>query len=157
MSLWVARLLPRLGRWLIRKLRQVQHHMSHCGAAGEEDRPKAGHAISSPFASNSIVVPNFSPERERKHKMGTSPVSNRSWRFGWKVDHATLHAGFCLRVGEHERLATTSEFPRNAINTMHVLGSFDCRSRSNRPCAAKVQNNVCWLGIVSPMTGRRIV
>ena len=31
MSLWVTKLLPRLGLWLVRKIRQVQHNMSHCG------------------------------------------------------------------------------------------------------------------------------
>ena len=34
MSPWVTRLLTRLGHWLIRKIRQVQHDMSHCGVLG---------------------------------------------------------------------------------------------------------------------------
>ena len=31
MSPWVTRSLTQLGRWLIRKIRQVQHNVSHCG------------------------------------------------------------------------------------------------------------------------------
>ena len=88
--------------------------------------------------------------RERENKMGTSPVFThinlrRTWWRCWNVDNATLHAGFCLRVGEHERLAATAEFRRNATIPRMLLESFDCRCRSNRPCAAKVQNNVCWM------------
>ena len=88
--------------------------------------------------------------RERENKMGTSPVSStsslgRTWSCCWKVFYATLHAGFCLGVGEHERLITTAEFRRNAIIPCMLLEYFDCRSRSNRPCAAKVQNNVWWM------------
>ena len=107
----------------------------------------------------------------------------RTWWNCWKVNNATLHAGFCLRVGEHERLVATAEFRPNAIMPCMLLESFDCRSRSTRPCAAKVQNNMCWmvgkvywgchhpcrvslcaeppsiwsLGIISPVTGRPIV
>ena len=54
-------------------------------------------------------------------------------------------AGFCLAVGEHERFVTTTEFRRNAIIPRMLLESFDCHSWSNRPCAAKVQNNMCWM------------
>ena len=31
-----------------------------------------------------------------------------------KVDIASLHASFCLRIDEHERLITTADFCRNA-------------------------------------------
>ena len=76
-----------------------------------------------------------------------------------------------------------AEFRRNGKIPCMLLESFGCRSRSNRPCAAKVQNNVSWMvgkiqwschrpcsmslcaeppsicspGVVSPMTGRPIV
>ena len=61
------------------------------------------------------------------------------------MDNATLHAGFCLGVGEHERFVTTAKFRRNTVIPCILLKYFDCRSRSNRPCAAKVQNHVCWM------------
>ena len=38
-----------------------------------------------------------------------------------------------------------AEFRCNAMIPWMFLESFDCQSRSNRPCAAKVQNNVCWI------------
>ena len=44
------------------------------------------------------------------------------------LDNATLHANFCLRVGEHERLTTTAEFRRHAMIPFMFLESFDCRS-----------------------------
>ena len=70
---------------------------------------------------------------------------SRTWWCCWKVDNATLHAGFCLPVGEHERFVTTAEFRRNAVIPCMLLESFDCRSRSTRQCAAEIQNNVCWM------------
>ena len=42
MSPWMTSSLTRLGRWLVRKTRQVQHNMSIVEyLAGEEYKPKA--------------------------------------------------------------------------------------------------------------------
>ena len=65
MSPWVTGSLTRLGRWLIRKIRQFQHNMSHCGVLSwTRVQAKAGHVILSPFGSSSIVRTQvFSSER----------------------------------------------------------------------------------------------
>ena len=188
MFLWVTRSIARFSRRLTHKTRQVQHNMSHCGIiAGEENKPKAGHVILSLFGYSSKVIPKFFIW-EGDNKMGTSPVSSTSTL----VEHGGVvgkwimqlfHAGFCLGVGEHEGLIATAKFRRNTIIPCMLLQSFDCRSRSNRPCAAKVKNHVCRMvskiqrgychpcsvcfcakppsiwspGIVSPMAGRPIV
>ena len=187
MSLWVTRLLTRLGRWLIRRIRQVQHYVPVWSARLERNSDQK---LDMSFCLLlDLVQPSyasFSPERGKQdgHITCLKHINlSGTWWCCWKVDNATLHAGFCLRVGEHERLVTTAEFRRNAIIPRMLLESFDCRSRSNRPCAAKVQNNVCCMvgkiqrschhpcsvslyaeppsiwspGIVSPMLGRTIV
>ena len=69
----------------------------------------------------------------------------RTWWWCWKVNNATFYAAFFLGVGERERLRTTAKFFRNAIIPWMLLKSFPCRSWSNRSCAAKVQNRVCWM------------
>ena len=51
----------------------------------------------------------------------------RSWWNCCKVGNATFFAGFCLKVGKHERIVT-AEFRRNAIIPWMFLESFDCRS-----------------------------
>ena len=130
MFLWVTRLLARFGRWLIRKIRQVQHNMSLCAV------------------------------------LSWTGIQTKSWTcnfvsFWIQGGHITClkhinHAGCCLRVGDHEILIATAEFRRNTIIPCMLLEFFECRSRSNRPCAAKVQNNVCWMVVKTQWSGAAI-
>ena len=150
MCLWVNRLLTRPGRWLIRKIRQVQHNMSHCGVLswrGIQTKKRACKLVS--FWIQFNIRTQVFHRREGTQDGHITCLKHinlrRTWWCCWKVNNATLLAGFCLRVGEHERLITIAEFRRNAIIPCMLLESFDCGSRSNRPCAAQVHNNVCWM------------
>ena len=96
---WVTRSLA-LGRWLIRKTRQVQHNVSHCGV---------------PSWRRVQAHPNSSSEKGKQngHITCLKHINlGGTWWCCWKVDSATFHAGFCLAVGEHD--ATTAKFCRNA-------------------------------------------
>ena len=61
----------------------------------------------------------------------------------WKVNNATFQTGFCFGVGKHEGFVTTAKFCRYTIIPRRFLKSFCCSSRSNRSCAAQIQNYVC--------------
>ena len=83
MSLPVTRLLTRLGRLLLRKIRQV---------AGEEHRPKAGHVFSLPSYPVQKSYPHL---REGKQNGHSTPVSSTSTlaengAIVGKVDNATV-------------------------------------------------------------------
>ena len=188
MFLWVTRSIARFSRRLIHKTRQVQHNMSHCGIlAGEEKQAKSWERNLVSFwiqFKGHTQVFHLRRRQQDGHVTCLKHVNlGRTWWCRWKVDDATFHAGFCLGVGEHEGLITTAKFRRSTIIPCMLLQSFDCRSRSNRPCAAKVKNHVCRMvskiqrvyrhpcsvsfcakppsiwspGIVSPMAGRPIV
>ena len=148
MSLWVPRLLKRPGRWLIRKICQVQHNMSHCGVLswrGTQTKNWTCNFVSFWIQFNSRTqIFHLREGKQDGHITCLKHINlSRTWWRCWKVDNATLHASFCLRVGEHERLVTTAKCRRNTIIPCMLLKSLDCRSRSNRPCAAKDQNHVC--------------
>ena len=60
MSLRVTMLLTRLDRWLIRKIRQVQHNMSRCGVLswrGIQTKSWTCNFIS--FWTSPTVIPKF--------------------------------------------------------------------------------------------------
>ena len=113
----------------------MQHNISHCGVLSWRSWTCNCVSFWIQFNSRTQVF-----HLRQENKMGISPVSStlnlsRTWCCCRKVDNATLHACFCLRVGEHERLIATTEFRRNAIIPCMLLEAFDCRSQSNRPCA----------------------
>ena len=60
-----------------------------------------------------------------------------------KLDNTALPTGLRLGVGKHKGLCATAKLCRNAIIQRMFLELSDCRSWSNWPCAAKIQNNVC--------------
>ena len=129
MFLWVTRSIARFIRWLIRKTRQVQHNMSHCGIlAGEENKPKAGHVILSLFGSSSKVILKFfiwEGGKQDGHVTCLKHVTlGRTWWCRWKVDNATFHAGFCLGVGEHEGTHYNGQIPSQYHNTVHASSIF---------------------------------
>ena len=133
MSPWVTRSLTRLGRWLIRKTRQVQHNVSHCGVLswrGVQATSWTCYFVSIWVQFNGHT--QFFHLRKGKQDGHATCLKHinlgRTWWCCWKVDNATFHAGFCLGVGEHERLIATSKFRRNAIIPCMLLESFDCRS-----------------------------
>ena len=107
MSPWVTGLLTRLGRWLTRKIRQVQHNTSHCGVL----RWKRIQAES--WTCNFVWI-QFNGHTQGFHlKEGKQDGQftclkhinlGGTWWCCWKVDNATFHASFCLGVGEHKGL-----------------------------------------------------
>ena len=169
MSLRVTRLLTRLDCWLIRKTRQVQHNLFHCGVSSRRGKEtKSWTRNFGPLLDPvQLSYPSFSSQREQDGHITCLEYINlcRKWWNIWKVKNATFFES------------------RNSITPCMRLVSFDSRSRSNRPSAAKIQNNMCWMvgkiqwschhpccvrlcteptsiwspGIVSPMTGRPIV
>ena len=79
MSLRVTRLLTRLGRWLIRKIRQIQHIMSHRGVLSwRRIQTKSWTCNFVSLRIQFISRAQFFHLRERENKMGTSPVSSTS-------------------------------------------------------------------------------
>ena len=188
MFLWVTRSIARFSRWLIHKTRQVQHNyvpLWNLSWRRKQAKSWARNLVSFwiQFKGHTQVF-HLRRRKQDGHVTCLKHINlGRTWWCRWKVDNATFHAGFCLGVGEHEGLITTAKFRRNTIIPCMLLQSFDCRSRSNRPCAAKVKNHVCRMvskiqrvyrhpcsvsfcakppsiwspGIVSPMAGRPIV
>ena len=142
MSLWVTRLLTRLDRYSSFFKSNTMCPIVEC-SAGEEYEPKAGHVICVSFwieFKKSYPSFHLKDGKQDWHITCLKHINlTRTWLCCWKVDNAILHAGFCLRVGRHERLITTAEF-RNAVKQCMLLESFDCRSQST-----------------SRMTGRQIV
>ena len=118
-SPWVTRSLTRLGRWLVRKTRQVLHNMSHCGVLswrGVQAKSWTCNFVSCRVHFQSHT--QFSHLRRGKqdgHVNGLKHINlGGTWCCCWKEDNATVHAGFCLG-GEHERLITTANFCRNTV------------------------------------------
>ena len=131
MSLSVTRLLTRLGRWQIRKIREGQLNMSHCGVLswrGKQTKSWTCNFVSFWIQFNSRTqIFHLREEKQVEHITCLKHINlSRTWWCCWKVDSATLHARFCLQVGEHERLIETAEFRRNAIIPCMFLESFGC-------------------------------
>ena len=151
MSLRVTRLLTRLGQWLKRKLRQVQHTMSHCGVlSGRGTQTKCWTCNFATSGSSSTVIPKFfSSERGKTKWTHHSSQVHQPWQnMVDLLDSGQMQLSLQVTVSELANMkdfATTAEFYRNAIIPCMLLESFDCRSRSERPCAAKVQDNMCWM------------
>ena len=79
MSPWVTRSLTRLGRWLVRKTRQVLHNMSHCGVLSW--RGVQAKSWTCNFDSRRVHFQGhtqISHLKKGENKMGTSPVSSTS-------------------------------------------------------------------------------
>ena len=129
----VTRLLTRLGRWLKRKIREVQHNTSYCGVLswrGLQTKSWTCNLVSLWIQFNSRTqVFHLREGKEDGHITCLWHINlcRTLWNC-WKVNDATFLAGFCLRVGKHERFVTTAEFRRDAIIPCMLLESFDCRS-----------------------------
>ena len=102
-----------------------------------------------------MSYPSFSIERGKtKWAHHLSQATSTLVEHGggcWKVDNATLHAGFCLQVGKHERLVTTAAFRGvTYLGQVHHLGQsfFLLRPVLLRPspCLGQAypQYSPCW-------------
>ena len=110
---------------------------------------KSWTCILSPFGSNSIVIPKLFIWG-RDDRIGTSPVSSTSTL----VEHESVVGKWMIQLSQQvsvSELANTKDLLqrqticRDATIQRMFLEPSDCRSWSNWPCAAKIQNNVCWM------------
>ena len=131
MFLWLTRSLNRLGRWLIRKTRQDQCNMSHCGVLSRRRVQAKSWTSNFCFLLGPVQwsYPNFSLGGGNRHITCLKHISlSRTWWCCWKVNDTTFHEGFCLGVGNHEGLIARVKFCRDAIIQCMFLESFNCRS-----------------------------
>ena len=80
MSLRVIRSLTRLGGWLIRKIRQVQHNMSHCGILswrGKQAKRSACNLVPLRIQFNSRT--EFSHLKKRKKEVHHLSQAHQPW------------------------------------------------------------------------------
>ena len=148
MLLWVTCTITRfVVGWYVRLVRSNTICPIVEYSAGEENRPKAGHVILCPWGSSSIVVPRFLIWGS-ENKIGTSLVSSTSpmVAHGGVVGKWTMQLSKQVSVSEFANtkgFVATAKFCLDTMIPCMFLKSFDCWSRSNRSCAAQIQNPVC--------------
>ena len=99
MSLWVSRILTRLGRDLTRKIRQVEHNMSHCGVLswrGIQTKNRTCNFVSFWIQFKSRT-PSFSSEIDSKQDGHITCL--KTWWNCWKISvRVSVRSCVCVFV-----------------------------------------------------------